>query len=105
GADGEALLQKELRGDASSGACGAGDEDGGGGHIGGASWRYYLPWISRPRGASGPTGMRSYFAKPPVTSGSVSSSAFACSTESAFMRKITPGASWRYQNCSILPSR
>jgi hypothetical protein len=34
--------------------------------------------------------MNSYCAKPPVTGGSVSGSAFASSTESTFVRKITP---------------
>jgi hypothetical protein len=62
-ADREALLQKEPRRHA-----GAADQDEGGGHIGGAS-NAYLPWISMPSGARGPTGMKSKSIRPAWPSG------------------------------------
>src|SRR5262245_60719257 len=103
-ADREALLQEELRGHAAGGASGAADQDGGGGHIGGAS-NAYLPWISMPSGAKGPTGMKSKSIRPAWPSGRPCRWVFAASTDSAFTRNTTPGASSLNHICSMTPSR
>ena len=63
----------------------------------------HLPWSRSLNGARVVTGISSYVISFAATSGSVSNSAFASSTDSTLMRNIGPAFS-RNQNCSILPS-
>ena len=65
----------------------------------------YLPWISRPSGTSGPTGISSYFAKPPAHERQRVQLRLCLIDRFDVHEKDHAGRVWRYQNCSILPSR
>src|SRR5262249_2212776 len=65
----------------------------------------YFSAISMPSGASGPTGMKSKSISPVGPSGRPSTSVLAASTDSAFTRNTTPGASSLNHICSMTPSR
>ena len=65
----------------------------------------YFSAISMPSGASGPTGMKSNSIRPAWPIGRPCTWILAASTDLAFTRNTTPGASSLNHICSMTPSR